>query len=164
MASALEDILGGVLGGGQGSGGGGLGGMLSGLLGGGGGGGGGGGMGMGTVAALAATVGPMLMKGLSGGGLQNMLGSLQGAGMGDKAQSWVSKGENQPISAGELEKVFGTDEIDKVAAATGADREAAAEMLAQTLPQVVDQVTPDGKIPDQDELDAALGKVLEGKK
>jgi hypothetical protein len=71
--------------------------------------------------------------------------------------------ENKPISAGELEKVFGTDEIDKVAAATGADRETAANMLAQALPQVVDQVTPDGKLPDQSQLDAALGKVLEGK-
>jgi uncharacterized protein YidB (DUF937 family) len=164
--SGLEDILGGMLGGGGGqgsggSGGGGLGEMLGGLMGGGG--GGGGGMGAGGIAALAATVGPLLMKGLSGGGLQKMLGSLQGAGMEDKAQSWVSTGENKPISAGELEKVFGTDEIDKVAAATGADRETAANMLAQALPQVVDQVTPDGKLPDQSQLDAALGKVLEGK-
>ena len=162
MSSGLEDILGGVLGGGgqgSGSGGGGLGGMLSGLLGGGGRGGGG----MGSVAALAAAVGPLLMKGLSGGGMQKMFGSLQGAGMGDKAQSWVSPGENKPISAGELEQVFGTDEIDKVVQAVGADREQAADMLAKALPQVVDQVTPEGKIPDQSQLDAALGKVLEGK-
>jgi uncharacterized protein YidB (DUF937 family) len=36
-------------------------------------------------------------------------------------------------------------------------------MLAQALPQVVDQVTPEGKMPDKGQLDAALANVLEGK-
>ena len=156
--SGLEDILGGVLGGGgQASAGGGLGDVL------GGGKGGGGGLSAGNVAAIAAVLGPLLLKFLSGGGMQKMMGQAEAAGAGDKAQSWVAKGENQEIGAVELEKVVGTEEIDQVANAIGADREATAGLLAQALPQVVDQVTPDGKVPDQGELDAALRNVLEGK-
>ena len=157
--SGLEDILGGILGGGgQGSsGGGGLGGML------GGGQGGGGRLSAGNVAAIAAVLGPVLMKMMSGGGMDKMLGQAQNAGVGDQAQSWVAKGENKEIGAVELEKVVGSEQIDEVAKAAGTDRETASQMLAQALPQVVDQVTPDGKVPDQAQLDAALGNVLEGK-
>ena len=158
--AGLEDILGGVLGGGgqASAGGGGLEDML-----GGGGKAGGSGLSAGNVAAIAAVVGPLLMKFLSGGGLQKMMGQAQAAGAGDKAQSWVAKGENQQIGAVELEKVVGTEEIDQIANAVGADREQTAAVLAQALPQVVDQVTPDGKLPDPDQLDAALKNVLESK-
>lgn len=94
--------------------------------------------------------------------MEKMLGRAQSAGVGDKAQSWV-KGENKQIGAVELEKVVGSKEIDEIANAVGADRETTASMLAQALPQVVDQATPDGKVPDQVELDARLRNVLEGK-
>jgi uncharacterized protein YidB (DUF937 family) len=59
--------------------------------------------------------------------------------------------------------VVGSKEIDEIANAFGADRETTASMLAQALPQVVDQATPDGNVPDQAELDARLRNVLEGK-
>jgi uncharacterized protein YidB (DUF937 family) len=83
--SGLEDILGGVLGGGQQTSGegGALGGMPGGQA-------GGGGLSAANVAAIAAVLGPLLMKFSSGGGLQKMLGQAQTAGAGDKAQSWVS--------------------------------------------------------------------------
>jgi uncharacterized protein YidB (DUF937 family) len=155
--AGLEDILGDVLGGGgQASAGGGLGGMTGGQ-------GGAGGLSAGNVAAIAAVVGPLLVKFLRGGGMEKMLGQAQGAGVRDKAQSWVSKGENKQIGAVELEKVVGSKEIDEIANAVGADRETTANMLAQALPQVVDQATPDGKVPDQAELDARLRDVLESK-
>jgi uncharacterized protein YidB (DUF937 family) len=106
--SGLEDILGGVLGGGgqASASAGGLEDMLGGA------GKGGGGLSAGNVAAIAAVVGPLLMKFLSGGGMEKMLGQAQSAGVGDKAQSWVAKGENAQIGAVELEKVVGTEEID----------------------------------------------------
>ena len=155
--SGLEDILGGILGGGgQGSGGGGgLGGML--------GGGQGGRPERRQRGCDRGRCGAGPMKMMSGGGMDKMLSQAQSAGVGDQAQSWMAKGENKEIGAVELEKVVGSEQIDEVAKAAGTDRETASQMLAQALPQVVDQVTPEGKVPDQAQLEAALGNVLEGK-
>ena len=141
MSSGLEQILSGITGAGQGPG------------------QGGGGKGA-AMAGMAAVAAPMILKFLQGGGMQKLLGNAQAQGVGDKAESWVSTGENKPISAQELEKVVGTDEIDQLAQQTGASREQTEEVLAQALPQVVDKVTPEGKVPDQAQLDQLLGQLM----
>ena len=141
MSSGFEQILSGITGAGQGPG------------------QGGGGKGA-AMAGMAAVAAPMILKFLQGGGMQKLLGNAQAQGVGDKAESWVSTGENKPISAQELEKVVGTDEIDQIAQQTGASREQTEEVLAQALPQVVDKVTPEGKVPDQAQLDQLLGQLM----
>jgi uncharacterized protein YidB (DUF937 family) len=157
--SNFEDILGGIMGG-QGQGGqsgGGLSGLLGGLLGGKKGGSGGGGA---NVAAMAAVAAPLVMKFLQGGGLQKLLGGFKEQGMAQQADSWVSTGKNEPITAQQLEQVAGTKEIDEIAQQVGASREQTAEVLAQALPQVVDKVTPNGQLPAQTEVDDALGQLF----
>ena len=134
--------------------------ILSGIVGGGGGQGQGGGGKGAAMAGMAAVAAPMVLKFLQGGGMQKLLGNAQAQGVGDKAESWVSTGENKPISAQELEKVVGTDEIDQIAQQTGASREQTEEVLAQALPQVVDKVTPEGTVPDQAQLDQLLGQLM----
>lgn len=158
--SNFEDILGGIMGG-QGQGGqsgGGLSGLLGGLLGGkkaGSGGGGGA-----NVAAMAAVAAPLVMKFLQGGGLEKLLGGFKQQGMQKEADSWVSTGTNEPITAQQLEQVAGTQQIDEIAQQVGASREQTAEVLAQALPQVVDKVTPDGQLPAQADVDDALGQLF----
>jgi uncharacterized protein YidB (DUF937 family) len=108
--------------------GGGLGGLLGGLLGGSGGGGSG------------------------SGGLGDLLTQFQRAGFGDQAGSWVGRGQNQPLPADALEKVFGRSGISEIARRAGVSDEQASSGLSQLIPEVVDHVTPDGKVPSETSL------------
>ena len=150
QSGGLGDILGGLAGGG-GSGSGGLGDILSGLTGGG---GGKGGAGMG---GLLGSLLPMLGGLLAGGGLQKILSGFQAKGLSAQADSWVGTGENEPISGADVREVVGDEEISRIARELGVSEDEAAAAVAQVLPEVVDKVTPDGKLPPDDELDSAFG-------
>jgi uncharacterized protein YidB (DUF937 family) len=105
-----------------------------------------GGMGMGAQAPN-----PLLQIALQllqqNGGLQGMLGKFQQAGYGQQAQSWIGTGQNLPIDPGALSQIFGQGQLGQIAAQLGLSHDEAAGQLAQTLPNVVDQMTPEGEIP-----------------
>jgi uncharacterized protein YidB (DUF937 family) len=79
--------------------------------------------------------------------------------MNDKASSWVSTGENQPLSADEVKEVVGEDQVRAAAAQAGVSEDEAAGGLAELLPQIVDKASPDGQLMDEKSLDDALGKL-----
>lgn len=155
MSGGLDDLLGGLTGG-KGGGGGGIADVLGGILGGGRGATGAAGAG-GMIAALA----PMLAGLLANGGLQRILANLQANGKGDKVNSWVSTGDNEPLSSGEVREAVGEEEIDRIAGTLGVSQDQAATALAGVLPDLVDQVSPTGELPDDDELDR-LARSVEG--
>jgi uncharacterized protein YidB (DUF937 family) len=97
---------------------------------------------------------------LEGGGLGGLLGTLQEKGLGDVGDSWVSKGKNLPISPEQLEDVLGNEHVKAIAGKLGIAPEKAASQLAKYLPQVIDRLTPDGKVPADDELKAGLAKLV----
>ena len=68
------------------------------------------------------------------------------SGLGDKIDSWISKGENIPASADDIKAALG-DQLDRIAGFFGGDKEKAAEETAEILPEMVDKLTPDGTIP-----------------
>ena len=78
-------------------------------------------------------------------------------GLAEQASSWLGTGANEPISADDVRKVVGSDELAKIAGQLGISEDDAASALAQVLPAVVDKVSPDGQLPPAGELDAALG-------
>ena len=82
------------------------------------------------------------------GGLSGVLSKMQQAGYGQQAQSWIGTGQNMPIDPGALSQIFGRGQLGQIAQQLGVSQEEAAGGLAQTLPQVVDQMTPQGQIPD----------------
>ena len=131
-------------GGGGGNSGGGLGGVLGSMLGGGGAsagagqasGGGGGGLGG--------------LGGLAGGGLGGLLDQFTKNGMGDVAKSWISTGENKPVSPDQISQVFGKDAIGGLASQLGIGHAEVAGQLSQILPGLVDKLTPHGQIPQGD--------------
>lgn len=82
-----------------------------------------------------------------GGGLAGLIQQFQQAGLGEQAQSWVSRGPNQPISLEQLMQVFGAERIEQMAASTGMPRDDFGARLSELLPQAVDQMTPDGELP-----------------
>jgi uncharacterized protein YidB (DUF937 family) len=133
---------------------------LGGILGGGGQGQGKGGGSSAAMMGMAVAAAPLVLKFLQGGGLQKILGGLKQEGMGDKADSWVAGGPNKPITAQELTKVVGTEEIEQIAKQAGASPQETEQVLAQALPEVVNKVTPEGQVPDQASLDQMLGQLF----
>jgi uncharacterized protein YidB (DUF937 family) len=129
----LGDILGSVLGGGSaGSGGGGLGDLLKGGLGG---------------ALAGGAAGSVL-----GGGLNDLLKQLQEGGHKEAADSWVSKGPNKEIAPNDLAGALGADQIRTMMDQSGLSKQELLQGLSQTLPGMIDQLTPDGRMPSADEL------------
>lgn len=135
MAGGLGDVLGGMLGGGNG-GGGGLGGVLGSVLGGGG-------------SGASAGRGDL-------GGLGGLLQQFQKAGFSDHVASWVGTGDNAPISADAIGQVFGNDTVAQIAKQAGVSADDASAGLAQLLPQLVDKLTPEGRMPAADQLAKTL--------
>lgn len=85
------------------------------------------------------------------GGLQGLIEQFTRAGLGQQASSWVSTGQNLPISPDDLMKVFGGaggGPLQDLLAKLGMDQGQAMSGLAQTLPGVVDRLTPNGSIQD----------------
>lgn len=119
---------------------GGLGGLLNGGLGG----------------LLNGGLGGLLTGGAAGsvisGGLGDLLRQFQDSGHGDAANSWVGTGPNQPISPGDLGRALGADQIDALSSQTGLSRDELLSGLSQHLPEVVDRLTPHGRLPGPNEV------------
>jgi uncharacterized protein YidB (DUF937 family) len=105
-------------------------------------------------------LGGLLAGGAAGtvlsGGLGDLLNQLQQGGHGDAANSWVGKGENKPIAPGDLASALGADQIESLSAQSGLSREELLSGLSQYLPQVVDHLTPDGRLPTENELSGRI--------
>jgi uncharacterized protein YidB (DUF937 family) len=87
-----------------------------------------------------------------GGGLNDLLKQLQDGGQKDAADSWVSKGPNKEIAPNDLAGALGADQIRTMMDQSGLSKQELLEGLSQYLPGMVDQLTPDGRMPSADEL------------
>jgi len=90
------------------------------------------------------------------GGLGAILDGLQRAGFGEQARSWVSSGENMPLPAGALEQIFGPSGLAEIARRAGLSEADTSRGLAQLMPEVVNHVTPNGEVPQGDDLLASV--------
>ena len=84
-------------------------------------------------------------------GLNDLLKQFQQSGQGEVAQSWVGRGPNQSISPQDLGAALGADRINALAKFSGMSRDDLLNRLSEQLPDVVDQLTPDGRLPTEDE-------------
>jgi len=104
---------------------------------------------------LRGTLGGLLGGAAAGtvlnGGLGGLLKQLQESGQGDVARSWVGTGPNKPISQGDLAKAIGADTLDELSKGSGMDRGDLLSGLSRHLPGFVDQLTPEGRVPTQEE-------------
>jgi uncharacterized protein YidB (DUF937 family) len=82
-------------------------------------------------------------------GLGPLLQGLKDKGLGDAVASWVGTGENQPVAPGQLEQGLGREAIEKLAARLGIPPGQASALLARYLPQIIDRLTPHGKVEDE---------------
>jgi uncharacterized protein YidB (DUF937 family) len=81
------------------------------------------------------------------GGLGELVDQFTKSGEAKTAESWVGKGPNEPITDSQLEKTLGSDLIDSLVKQTGLSREELLSRLSKTLPEAVDKLTPDGRLP-----------------
>ena len=85
------------------------------------------------------------------GGLDQLIKGFRDSGHGKVAQSWVSQGPNDEIAPSALADALGSDTIDALTKQTGMGREELLAGLSKQLPQLVDQLTPKGRLPTEGE-------------
>ena len=98
-----------------------------------------------TPEASSATIESGILAGLPS--LGSLLDHLRSGGLGDKVDSWVDKGENKQVVPHELDKALGPDTVDELSKETGLPKDSVLKQLADLLPQAIDKLTPDGKLP-----------------
>lgn len=118
----------------------------------------GGGGGLGDL--LKNNLGGLLAGGAAGsvisGGLGDLVKQLQQNGHGDAANSWVGSGQNKPITPGDLAKALGADQINGLMSQTGLSREELLSGLSQQLPEAINHLTPEGRLPTENEVSSRL--------
>lgn len=98
------------------------------------------------------------------GGLAGLVQAFQNGGLGEIAKSWVSTGQNLPISAEQIQSVLGSSGLlQNLASQFGLNSEQVSGQLAELLPQVVDKLTPNGTIPESNDLVEQGLDLLKGK-
>lgn len=134
--------------------------------------------GLGDLGGLAGALGGLLAnngaEGAGGagsgfGGLGGLVSKFEQAGMGNVINSWIGKGDNQPVSGDQLQNALGGDTIAAIASKLGINAQTLLPMLATMLPALIDQLTPHGKVPEQglgtqEDLLGSLSGLLQGKK
>jgi uncharacterized protein YidB (DUF937 family) len=94
------------------------------------------------------------------GGLGGLLSAFQGKGLEDVFSSWVSTGANKAISPSQLAGVLGPDTLGQFARKAGIESGEASSVLASLLPEMVNQMTPKGNVPETSSIESALGGLL----
>jgi uncharacterized protein YidB (DUF937 family) len=108
-----------------------------------------------TGGGLGGMLGGLLAGGAAGsvlsGGIGDLLKQLQQGGHTETANSWVGTGPNKQISANDLASALGPDQINTISAQTGISRDELLANLAKQLPDIINQLTPNGKLPTEQE-------------
>ena len=86
------------------------------------------------------------------GGLEGLVQAFQKGGLGEIVNSWVSTGQNLPVSPEQVQSALGDSSMQAIAAQLGVSPEQASGSLADLLPQLVDQLTPNGQLPQGGDL------------
>jgi uncharacterized protein YidB (DUF937 family) len=104
---------------------------------------------------LKGGLGSLLGGGAAGsvlsGGLNDLLKQFQQNGQGEVARSWIGSGPNKAIAPKDLATALGADRINTLASLSGMSRDDLLDGLSQQLPDVVNQLTPDGRLPTEQE-------------
>ena len=112
------------------------------------------------IAAALAMLNPKDTSVGGGGGLADVIGAFNKGGLGDEMASWVSGGPNKPVDPGALANVLGPDVLHHFALQAGIGKGDASSVLASILPELVNQMTPQGQVPQGPSLDSTIGSLL----
>ena len=99
-----------------------------------------------TIFGGGSMPGPVLSRGVG-----NTVQDIERSGHGEIARSWVGRGQNRPIAPEKLEAALGEDGIRDLMQQTGMERDELLATLSEHLPRVIDHLTPDGRLPSEQE-------------
>jgi uncharacterized protein YidB (DUF937 family) len=85
-------------------------------------------------------------------GLGGLIDQFQKKGLGDVIDSWVNSGKNKDVAPDQVSVALGGDVIDELSRRTGLSRDQVVAELSRMLPNVVDKLTPDGRLPTRQEV------------
>jgi uncharacterized protein YidB (DUF937 family) len=101
----------------------------------------------GALGRLGELVGGAGAGGILSDGLGGLVDQFKQSGQGSLADSWVKTGPNQPVTPNQLEQAIGSDVLSALVERTGLSRDELLARLSKELPDAVDKLTPDGRIP-----------------
>ena len=105
----------------------------------------------GAVAAISQLFG--------GNGLQGIVSTMRSSGMGKQVQSWIGSGQNMPVTGADIKKMVDPQKLSQLARQQDMSPDEMSEQIAEALPNLVDQATPDGQVPKQGKsVDSPTGK------
>ncbi len=110
--------------------------------------------------SLSAAILSMLSS--QSGGIPGLVERFAANGLGHVVNSWISTGQNLPISPEQIQTVLGSEQVQAIAAKAGISPEAAQTGISQLLPQIVDHLTPNGEAPKGDLMSRGM-ELLKGK-
>ncbi len=113
------------------------------------------------AAAAGGTLPQLVMAAIAHeGGIAGLMQKFQSAGLGGVIGSWVGTGANQPISPGALQQVLDPATVQAIAEKTGLPIEQLMAQISQHLPQMIDGLTPNGEVPQNNDALLQAGLTL----
>ena len=91
------------------------------------------------------------------GGLGGLLKQFQQNGFGDAINSWISTGPNKAVTRDQISKAIDPRIIDALSQRLGLPKDQISQVLSQILPKTVDKLTPEGRLPTQQEMARLIG-------
>jgi len=85
-------------------------------------------------------------------GINGLIQAFHDKGLAEVVNSWVSTGQNLPVSAEQIQQVLGSQQVQELAARVGVSPQAVSSQLSTLLPALVDKLTPNGAIPEHGSL------------
>jgi len=86
------------------------------------------------------------------GGLAGLLEKFRQGGLEDVIKSWIEPGPNKPIAPDQLQQALGTTTVDDLSRQTGMPKDDLLVQLSKLMPEVIDKLTPDGRLPKASDL------------
>ena len=108
---------------------------------------------------LTAMLLPLAMQWMQrNGGVGAVLDRFRQKGYASHANSWVSTGTNNALDADAVHAVVGPDELSRLSKQLGVPEDEVSHGFAEIIPEVANQLSPDGTLPPQADhaLDAGL--------
>ncbi len=104
----------------------------------------------GGVAPSAAPAQPVPTNAPAGsilGGLTDLIGKLSAGGVAPQVNSWVGHGPNEPVPPGQLGSALGQNVLAELSQRTGMSQQELLNQLATVLPEIINHMTPNGRMP-----------------
>lgn len=105
---------------------------------------------------LTQMAGPLMEMIQKQGGLGSIVSQLQNSPIGSQVNSWIGTGSNESVSPDQVEQALGADKVQELAQESGLSEQDVAGGLSALLPNLINQVTPNGSIPGADQIQGIL--------